>query len=172
MTIKEEMMPKKKNEMIEVKKVKKAVIQKNKPTKIEKELKQVRSCLKDKDKRIESLEVANKMAVKNKTYLIDTFNFLSLFFFTISVVVLLVVCNLFHHQWFMDAAPTFALWGSICIGGNLFIGMCGIIYEKPDDPNGIDADLVMCYVIFNCMVIPVIMIVHTVVIGMLLVKGS
>lgn len=161
MTLKNEMMPlvvPDHEKQIDVKiKPKK---EKPKPSKVEQELKKVQACLKNKDERIEVLEQANNDAEDTKTYLVDTFNFLSLFFFTIAVIVLLVVCNHFHHKWFMDVAPLIALWGSLCIGSNLFIGVASLIYEKQEKENDHDADIAMIYIVFNCIVLPIVFGVH------------
>lgn len=155
MTIKEDMKPKTTDIAIRktgmVKKKPKKVV---KPSKVEKEIKQMQKCLKDKDERIETLELGLKYTKENKEYMIRSFNFLSMMFFIFAMFIFVLVCHHFYPGWFGDVAPHFAIFGSFCIVCNIFIGVSFIIFEKVDTDDNDDVALV--YFVFNCIVMPIL----------------
>ena len=118
---------------------------------IEKELMQMKGCLKDKDKRIGVLETSLEYLGERREGLICWFNFLSIVGFTVAIAVLVGVCYYFYPDWFVAVAGHVAIVGTITIVGNLLIHVSGIIFDSKDD------DIISRSFVFNIICVPIIL---------------
>ena len=118
---------------------------------IEKELRQVKSCLGEKDKRIGVLETSLEYLGERREDLIRWFNFLSIVGFAVAMAVLVGVCYYFYPDWFVAVAGYVAIIGTVGIVGNLLICVSGFIF----DSNG--EDIALRFFVFNVIVVPSIL---------------
>jgi len=118
---------------------------------IEKELRQVKNCLREKDERIGVLETSLGYLGEKREGMIRWFNFLSIVGFTVAMAVLVGVGCYFYPDWFVAIAGHVAIAGTVGIVINLLICISNIIFdnEKVDTYNTL--------FLFNVYIFPIIL---------------
>ena len=117
---------------------------------IEKELMQVKNCLRGKDRRIGVLETSLGYLGEKREGLIRWFNFLGIVGFTVAMAVLVGVCYYFYPDWFVAVAGHVAIIGTVVIVINFLICISNIIFDSKD------ADTGSKFFVFNVIIVPCI----------------